>query len=163
MEAASTSETSVNFYQTTQRYNPEDSHLHTRRRENLKSYLRNSQVVWKMQGKQVIISPLCLYFLHEYKERKKKKVQEGGVFYHRNETRHNPTQVDNRRKNGLGLSSVCFNPVRNVISCDSFHWKSNFHLVHKKRVELSGSEVFLITISTKIQANMLSSNTECSI
>jgi hypothetical protein len=29
LEAASTSETSVNFYQTTQRYNPEDSHLHT--------------------------------------------------------------------------------------------------------------------------------------
>jgi hypothetical protein len=37
MEAASTLETSVN-YQTTWRYNPEDSHLHTRRRENLKSY-----------------------------------------------------------------------------------------------------------------------------
>jgi hypothetical protein len=28
MEAASTSETSVNFYQTTQRNNPKDSHLH---------------------------------------------------------------------------------------------------------------------------------------
>jgi hypothetical protein len=28
MEAASTSETSVNFYQTTRRNNPEDSHLH---------------------------------------------------------------------------------------------------------------------------------------
>jgi hypothetical protein len=28
MEAARTSETSVNFYQTTRRYNPEDSHLH---------------------------------------------------------------------------------------------------------------------------------------
>jgi hypothetical protein len=27
MEAASTSETLVNFYQTTRRYNPEDSHL----------------------------------------------------------------------------------------------------------------------------------------
>jgi hypothetical protein len=39
MEAASTSETSVNFYQTTRRYNPEDSHLRTRRRENLKSYI----------------------------------------------------------------------------------------------------------------------------
>jgi hypothetical protein len=35
--AASTSETSVNFYQTTQRYNPEDSHLRTRRRENLET------------------------------------------------------------------------------------------------------------------------------
>jgi hypothetical protein len=28
MEAARTSETLVNFYQTTQHYNPEDSHLH---------------------------------------------------------------------------------------------------------------------------------------
>jgi hypothetical protein len=37
MEAASTSETSVNSYQTT-RNNPEDSHLHTCRRENLKSH-----------------------------------------------------------------------------------------------------------------------------
>jgi hypothetical protein len=37
MEAASTSETSGNFYQTTRRNNPEDSHLHTRRRKNLKS------------------------------------------------------------------------------------------------------------------------------
>jgi hypothetical protein len=27
MEAASTSETLVNFYQTTRRYNPEDSHI----------------------------------------------------------------------------------------------------------------------------------------
>jgi hypothetical protein len=40
MEAARTSETLVKFYQTTRRYNPERSHLHSRRRENLKSYLR---------------------------------------------------------------------------------------------------------------------------
>jgi hypothetical protein len=39
MEAARTSETLVNFYQTTRHYNPEDSHLYTHRRENLKSYL----------------------------------------------------------------------------------------------------------------------------
>jgi hypothetical protein len=38
MEAARTSETLINFYQTTRRYNPEDSHLRTHRRENLKSY-----------------------------------------------------------------------------------------------------------------------------
>jgi hypothetical protein len=38
MKAVSTSETSVNFYQATRRNNPEDSHLHTRRRENLKSH-----------------------------------------------------------------------------------------------------------------------------
>jgi hypothetical protein len=39
MEAARTSETLVNFYQTTRRYNTEDSHLRTHRRENLKSEL----------------------------------------------------------------------------------------------------------------------------
>jgi hypothetical protein len=38
MEAGRTSETLVNFYQTTRRYNPEDIHVHTHRRENLKSY-----------------------------------------------------------------------------------------------------------------------------
>jgi hypothetical protein len=37
MQAVSTSETSANFYQTTRRNILEDSHLHTRRRENLKS------------------------------------------------------------------------------------------------------------------------------
>jgi hypothetical protein len=39
MEAARTSETLVNFYQTKRCYNPEDSNLHTHRRENLKSYV----------------------------------------------------------------------------------------------------------------------------
>jgi hypothetical protein len=38
MEASRTSETLVNFYQTTRHYNPGDSHLRTHRRENLKSY-----------------------------------------------------------------------------------------------------------------------------
>jgi hypothetical protein len=37
MEATSTSETSVNIYQTTRRNIPEGSHHHTRRREKLKS------------------------------------------------------------------------------------------------------------------------------
>jgi hypothetical protein len=43
MEAARTSEKSVNLYQTARRYNPEDSHLRTQGRENLKSY--NSQLI----------------------------------------------------------------------------------------------------------------------
>jgi hypothetical protein len=39
MEAVCTSKTSV-YFKTTRRYIPEDSHLHTRRRENLKSAKR---------------------------------------------------------------------------------------------------------------------------
>jgi hypothetical protein len=39
IRAARTSETSVNFDQTSRRNIPEDSHLHNRRRENLKSQL----------------------------------------------------------------------------------------------------------------------------
>jgi hypothetical protein len=39
MVAVLTSETSVNFNLTTRRYVPEDSELHTRRRENLKSQI----------------------------------------------------------------------------------------------------------------------------
>jgi hypothetical protein len=42
MEAARTSETLVNFYQITRRYNPEDNHIHTHRRENLKSYVSST-------------------------------------------------------------------------------------------------------------------------
>jgi hypothetical protein len=38
MEAGSTSETSINFHQTTRRNIPEDSHLHIRRVDNLKSH-----------------------------------------------------------------------------------------------------------------------------
>jgi hypothetical protein len=42
MEAARTSETLVNYYQNTRCYNPEDSHLRTHRRDNLKSYYKMS-------------------------------------------------------------------------------------------------------------------------
>jgi hypothetical protein len=38
MEAVQTSETLVNLHQSTRRYNPEDSHLRTHRRENLKPH-----------------------------------------------------------------------------------------------------------------------------
>jgi hypothetical protein len=41
MEAVQTSETLANLYQPARRYNPQDSHLHTHRRQNLKSYLRS--------------------------------------------------------------------------------------------------------------------------
>jgi hypothetical protein len=44
VEAANTSETSVNFYQTTRRNNPEDSHFHIRRRENLESHYQNKDI-----------------------------------------------------------------------------------------------------------------------
>jgi hypothetical protein len=43
MEAASTSETLVNFYQTTCRNNPEDSDLHTCCHKNLKSHLGKTE------------------------------------------------------------------------------------------------------------------------
>jgi hypothetical protein len=38
MDAVNSSETSVNIYQTTRHNIPDDSHLHSRRRENLKSH-----------------------------------------------------------------------------------------------------------------------------
>jgi protein involved in sex pheromone biosynthesis len=44
MEAVSTSEKSVNFYQTTRRKIPEGSHHHIRYRENLKSYFKNPHI-----------------------------------------------------------------------------------------------------------------------
>jgi hypothetical protein len=68
MEAASISETSVSFYKSPRRNNPEDSHLLTRRRENLKSHREwrwlssgmLSRVVWyKLTDvSQVILSPV---------------------------------------------------------------------------------------------------------
>jgi hypothetical protein len=56
MEAARTSETLVNLYQTTRRYNPEDSHLRTPRRENLKSYLIFSHVTKTLWTSNCIFS-----------------------------------------------------------------------------------------------------------
>jgi hypothetical protein len=38
MEVVGITETSVNVYQTTERNNPGDSHIHFRRRQNLKSH-----------------------------------------------------------------------------------------------------------------------------
>jgi hypothetical protein len=57
MEEARTSETLVIFYQTTRRYNSEDSHFLTHRRENLKSYLYIVELFGKVliSGEQVNI------------------------------------------------------------------------------------------------------------
>jgi hypothetical protein len=52
IRAANTSETSVNYYQTTRRKNPQDNHLLSRRRENLKS----------QQGKQSVLQVYATVF-----------------------------------------------------------------------------------------------------
>jgi hypothetical protein len=56
MEAVRTSETSVNFNVTTRRYIPEDSKLHIRHRENLKSFtnFRVSKNATKENNKAII-------------------------------------------------------------------------------------------------------------
>jgi hypothetical protein len=53
METANTSETSLNFYKTTRRNNPEDNHFHTRRRENLKSYEEGFFLISKIRTRNV--------------------------------------------------------------------------------------------------------------
>jgi hypothetical protein len=53
----------VNFYQTTRRYNPEDSHLRTHRRQNLKSYFEylNLSMSYLKTSHKTIILPFVLY------------------------------------------------------------------------------------------------------
>jgi hypothetical protein len=53
MEAARTSETSVDIYLTTLQYIPEDSELHTRRRKHLKSH--NEIVLAERLGVDTIV------------------------------------------------------------------------------------------------------------
>jgi hypothetical protein len=45
MAVVSISKTSANFHDTTRRSFPEDSHLHTRRREKLESRLKKKNIV----------------------------------------------------------------------------------------------------------------------
>jgi hypothetical protein len=74
MEAVSTSETLVNFYQTTRRYNPEDSHLRTHRRENLKSYtskISNYDDVKRVNNTEVKKSDSCYGSTWKYKNNNK--------------------------------------------------------------------------------------------
>jgi hypothetical protein len=58
MEAVLTSETLVSSHQSTRRYNPEDGHLYTHHRENLKSYkflkTNSSGIVIKCQGDETL-------------------------------------------------------------------------------------------------------------
>jgi hypothetical protein len=56
VEAASTSETSVNFYRTTRRKSPEDSHLNIRSREKLKSHM----FIYFFMSKELFIANLFL-------------------------------------------------------------------------------------------------------
>jgi hypothetical protein len=56
MEAVRTSETSVKFNVTTWRYIPEDSELHTCRRENLKSHARDTY----RQNSQIFLAKVLL-------------------------------------------------------------------------------------------------------
>jgi hypothetical protein len=67
MEAARTSETLVNFYQTTRRYNPEDSRLRTHRRENLKSYFVLMRTVRISSAKLAAQNALGLFGKHMLK------------------------------------------------------------------------------------------------
>jgi hypothetical protein len=55
MEAVRTSETSVNFYETTRGNIPEDSNRHTRRHENLKSHC---QSMFLPQGERQSFTPI---------------------------------------------------------------------------------------------------------
>jgi predicted transcriptional regulator len=69
MEAASTSDTSVNFYQTIRRYNPEDSHLHTHRRESPKYYLlkqMSSKLKKFVQRNNEIAQSVCYAMASEH-------------------------------------------------------------------------------------------------
>jgi hypothetical protein len=66
MEAASTSETSVNFYQTTWCYNPEDSHLHTHHCENLKFNLLSLGYYLTGPNPQQLICITAIFIIFYY-------------------------------------------------------------------------------------------------
>jgi hypothetical protein len=65
MEAAQSAETSVNSCQCTRRYNSEDSHLHSHRRESLKSYQGEVAVRRQRSGRNwsYIACLTCTIFL----------------------------------------------------------------------------------------------------
>jgi hypothetical protein len=71
MEAERSSESLVNFYQTTRRYNPEDSHLRTNRCDNLKSY-KLSTVKYSMAP----VSLVSVQYINKYRP-----VKNFGMFF----------------------------------------------------------------------------------
>jgi hypothetical protein len=84
MEAARTSETLLNVYRTTRRYNSEDSRIRTHRRENLKSkpivkfiQVNNFRMhlLFRMAWKDLL--PLLFKFAFECGIRKAKGSKEG--------------------------------------------------------------------------------------
>jgi hypothetical protein len=63
MEAVSITETSASFYESTRRNIPEDSHLHTRSRKNLKSHIHaacHRGLLSKLQGRMAV-QATCSY------------------------------------------------------------------------------------------------------
>jgi hypothetical protein len=63
MEAITSSKTSVNFYQTTCHNIPEDSHLHTRRRENLKTQQGTQTSHYDLQTAQRSTPPVFTNYM----------------------------------------------------------------------------------------------------
>jgi hypothetical protein len=61
MEAARTSETSVDIRLITQQYIPEDSELHTRRRESLKAHIDNN-TRWNENKNSNSNNSIVMYF-----------------------------------------------------------------------------------------------------
>jgi hypothetical protein len=57
MEAVRTSETSVNFYETTRLKIPEGCYFHTRRRENLKSSLDSYKICFRNSQSLINFTP----------------------------------------------------------------------------------------------------------
>jgi hypothetical protein len=80
MEAVRISETSINFNVTTRRYIPEDSKLHTRYRENLKSHVL--QFLQKRDSDACTTDNLTFKELYITERVEPKSVPSGNFIYH---------------------------------------------------------------------------------
>jgi hypothetical protein len=130
MEAVSTSETSVNFYHSTRRNNPEDSHLHTRRRENLKCQM--FQNLWDKIGQTWIQVFLKHGNMYVYISEKKKRLSFTiyTVYIGRYNLSIRPdTRLQSRLCFVTGMLSVFSsstseveNPANNAVSTEQVTW-----------------------------------------